>query len=73
MAGLQERIQIVKDTAEEKSQLQMKCFDQFDLEKIKSNIDLGRARYAYENCIKDNFRSFPNLVRRDKLLTYGKI
>ena len=44
MANLQERVQIVRDTAEEKSQLQLKCFEQINLENLKTSYDI-QIRY----------------------------
>jgi len=73
MDNLQERIQVIRECAKAKSDLQMQCLENLDLLIIKSNNDLGKARYNYENCMKENYQNFPSLVRLNKLINYGNL
>jgi hypothetical protein len=73
MASLEERRQVIIDSAKEKSDLQMICLEKLDLTKIKKTFDLGKARYDYENCIKENFQNYSNLARLDRLNKIGNL
>jgi hypothetical protein len=67
MASVQERIQNIKNCAEEKSQLQTSCLKEVDLGSIKNKKLLAKARYHYELCEKKNLDNYPCLSKRESI------
>ena len=54
MSSIEERLNKIKDLNEERSQLQRLCFDKLNLDNVKKPKDIGRLKYEYDVCIKDN-------------------
>lgn len=70
---MEERINYIKQCAEERSQLQQTCFENIDLETLLKPKDVALTRFAYDNCVKENYRNYPCLVRREELLNAPQI
>lgn len=68
MENLQERLERVKACAEERSQLQSHCFNELDLEGCDSGKEIGKLRYLYEKCVKENTANYPCLKQREEVL-----
>jgi hypothetical protein len=67
MASHQERLENIKECAEQRSQLQAKCLAEVDLSKLKNKVQIATARYNFENCEKNNLENYPCLVKRETL------
>ena len=68
MDKLQARLEHVKNTAEERSQLQVSCLKELDLEGAESANDLGKLRFTYEKCIRENSANFPLVNQRLEMM-----
>ena len=71
MASQEERIENIKTCAEEQSQLQFSCLSKVDLGSLKNSNAIGKARYHYEICVKENLQNYPCLEKRDTIIKYG--
>lgn len=65
---MEERINNVKQCAEERSQLQQTCFELIDLENLNKPKEVALSRYAYDNCVKENLKNYSCLSRREEIL-----
>lgn len=72
MSSIEQRLQHIKDAAEERSQLQRFCFDKLDLDVIKKPIHIGKARLDYDNCVNDNKSDYKTIKARDLALNPDK-
>jgi hypothetical protein len=68
MADLKQRIEHIRNCAEERSKLQLLCLDKINLSILKTSDDLAQSRIDYEQCLKDNKSNYPTIVKRDQLL-----
>jgi hypothetical protein len=60
-----EKLERVKQCAEERSTLQFKCIDELDLNIADKKKGIGKLKYYYDKCIKDNAHLYPCLEGRD--------
>jgi hypothetical protein len=67
MSTIEERIENIKNCAQERSQLQLRCLSEIDLENIKSKTHIAKARYQFELCEKQNLNDYPCLVKRETI------
>ena len=67
---MESRLENVLTCAEERSQLQFLCLKELDLEGVEAGNakDLGKLRFNYEKCIKENSMNFPSVAKRLELL-----
>ncbi len=67
---MESRLENIKNCAEERSQLQFLCLKELDLEGIESGSskDLGKLRFNYEKCIKENSMNFPSVAKRLEIM-----
>lgn len=61
---MEARLEHVKNCAEERSQLQAFCLKELDLEGVETPKDMGRLRFNYEKCIKENTANYPLVAKR---------
>jgi hypothetical protein len=73
MANIQERIDNIKQCAEERSQLQLACLENIDFSALTSPTDLAKAHHRFEICLKDNAKNYPCLAKREAYLNYENI
>lgn len=68
MDNFEQRLQYVRNCAEEKSQLQSSCFKELELEGIESGRDVGKLRFLYEKCLRENTANYRCLKTREEVL-----
>jgi hypothetical protein len=68
MASMNERVENIKQCAEERSQLQLSCLDKLDLSTLKTANDIAKARYEFEMCNIDNASHYPCVAKRQTAL-----
>jgi len=68
MDSLQERLNRIKVCAEERSKLQSSCLNELDLEGCETGKDVGKLRYFYEKCVKENTANYECLNQREEVL-----
>jgi hypothetical protein len=68
MDSLQERLNRIKACAEERSNLQSSCFNELDLEGCDTGKEVGKLRYLYEKCLRENTMNYPCLNQTDEVL-----
>jgi hypothetical protein len=73
MAHNQERIENIKQCAEERSQLQLSCLENIDFSLLKNPNELGKAHYNFELCLQENSKNYPCLARVQAYLNYENI
>jgi len=73
MANNQERIDNIKQCAEERSQLQLSCLTDIDFSQLKDQTELAKAHYKFEACLKEKAENFPCLAKMKAYLNYENI
>ncbi len=73
MAYNQERIDNIKQCAEERSQLQLSCLENIDFSLLKDPTELAKAHFKFEVCLQDDSKNYPCLARVHAYLNYENI
>lgn len=73
MSNTQERIDNIKQCAEERSQLQLSCLENIDFSALNTPTDLAKAHHKFEVCLKENAKNYPSLAQRQAYLNYENI
>jgi hypothetical protein len=68
MDRLQERLEHVRVCSEERAQLQANCFKELDLEGCETGKDIGKLRFTYEKCVRENTANYPCLAQREEVI-----
>ena len=55
------KLQVIQQCAEERSQLQWKCMESLDLNTVEKTKGIGKLKYYYDKCIRENIHLYPCL------------
>ena len=69
---MEDRLNYIKQCAEERSQLQYSCLEKLDLSKIKTKEDLSRIRLEFDLCKNDNKMNYPCIAEMENRSNFIK-
>jgi hypothetical protein len=62
--------ELVKQCAEERSQLQWRCIEGLDLNTVEKKKGLGKLKFYYDKCVKENAHLYLCLEKSDASIKY---
>ena len=61
---MEERLENIKKCADERSELSLSCLNNVDLSKLKNTKEMGKARFFYDKCVKENSANYPCIANK---------
>ncbi len=62
---MSDRLKTVHKCAEERSTIQRNCINELDLDSVQKEKGIGKLKYFYDKCIKDNSQNYESLKNKN--------
>jgi hypothetical protein len=59
----QQRLDLIRQCAGERSELQLSCLNSLDLDKVEKNKGIGKLKFLYDKCVKENAHLYTCLAQ----------